>query len=302
MTESVNRNIWIVAACAIWIGLPMHRLAAQAALSIPVTDRNSCVDTVSMEHAVPSIVYVEGAISDSVDRRAGSMADIFAQSVAQQLRLMLHTRGDTLAPGEPVITWRGIKSHIPLGVTAYRKGGAKYELLTPHFDSLAAAMLLSASHAAEDASDGVLWPSDMPGDSVKFGISFVLSQPGTMQIVDPDRTAFPVFSVMFPPETPAKLASPSTPRYPTAVREAGVTGVVIVEFQIDSTGHTVPRTAKEIWNSGTKRPTGELLGYYNQLLHSVLDWVSTAKFEPARIGGCPVPQIVKQPFTFSIRN
>jgi hypothetical protein len=253
-----------------------------------------------MAHAIPSIVYVRAAIEDSVDPGVGSTLDLFAQSVAAQFRLMLHSRGDTLPSGEPAITWRGIEPHIALGVTSRRRGGTAYQLLTPHRDSVAAEMLLAAAHAADDAGDGVLWMSDMPGDSVTSGLSFVLSEPGTAQLPDSGRAAFPVFSVMRPPETPVRATSKSFPSYPNPARMRGANGVLVVEFLVDSTGRVTPGTVKEVWDPKWQRPKGELLTYYNQFLRSVLDWVPRATFEPARVGGCPVPQLVQEPFTFTI--
>lgn len=298
----LNCNIWIVVVLATCTAFPMRDQTAQATSSVPAAGRNSCTDTVSMVHAVPSVVYIQATIKESTDPRVGKMADIFAQSVAQRLRLMLHQRGDTLPAGEPTITWRTIAPHLSLNVTAYRSERTTYTLLTPHFDSVAAAMLLHASRDAEDADEGVFWPSGMPGDSLNFGLSFALSTPGTVQLSNPERPASPVFSVMFPPVTPAKFIGESSPDYPAAARMIGATGVVIVEFQVDSTGHTTPGTAREIWGSTQKHPTGELLAYYNEFLHSVFDWLPTATFAPARVGGCPVSQLVKEPFTFSIRN
>ena len=165
MRGSAKRGIWILstlAACAACVALPVHNLTAQMTSSSPAPVGRSCLDTVSIAHALPSIVYIQVASNDSVDSHIAPALDIFAQSVAVQLRLMLHSRGDTLPPGEPAITWRSMESHTPIGVTAHRKGGTTYQLLTPRPDSVAAAMLLGASRAAEDAGEGITWMSDMP--------------------------------------------------------------------------------------------------------------------------------------------
>jgi hypothetical protein len=161
-------------------------------------------------------------------------------------------------------------------------------------------MLLGASRAAEDSGEGITWASDIPGDSAKFGLSFALSKPGTVQLSDSGRPAFPVFSVMSPPGTSARRTDKSHPLYPGSARMFGVSGTVIVEFLVDTTGRARPGTAREVWNPKWQRPKGELLTYYNQFLHSVLDWLPNATFEPARIGGCPVPQLVREPFSFTI--
>jgi hypothetical protein len=72
----------------------VHCLAAQTPSISRAPAGKSCLDTVSMAHAIPSIVYVRAAIKDSVDPGVGSTLDLFAQSVVAQFRLMLRSRGE----------------------------------------------------------------------------------------------------------------------------------------------------------------------------------------------------------------
>jgi len=81
-----------------------------------------------------------------------------------------------------------------------------------------------------------------------------------------------------------------------------VTGVVIANFIVDTAGHARPESIKGVWLASQKRPEGELLTYYNEFAQSIFKWIKTATFTPARLGGWPVPQLVQQPFTFSITH
>ena len=270
--------------------------------SSATTHAASCVDTLSTPGSIPRIVYIRADLKEPTDSGIAQMADIFAQSVSLRMRSLLNARGDTIPPGEPHVTWRNIERHTPLGVTVYRNAAPVFQLLSPHTDSIAAAILLAAAHKTVDEGEGPFWPEGTGGDSLKFGISFELTPPGKRQLTSPARIAFPVFSVFFPPEVFPRLTSTSLPEYPSSERRGGIIAVIILEFQVDSTGRAIPGSIKEVWSPTKKRPTGRMLYAYNDFLDSVTRWLPTAEFEPARIGGCRVRQLVSEPFTFSITS
>ncbi len=264
------------------------------------TLRNSCLDTISMAKATPSVIYLEATVRDSADPRLGQMADIFAQSVAMRVRQQLDARGDTVPPGEPKISWLSITSSSRLDVAVTRNGASTYNLVTLHIDSVAAGMMLRAAQSAASSDEGAFWPGDMPGDTVKFSLSYKMSPRGKTELRNPTRVAFPVFTLMVPPETPAELIGGGLPQYPPLPRMAGAIAIVTTEFLVDSAGRAMPSTFKEIWGPKDKRPTGQLLEYYEAFVSSIKRWLPSATFAPARVGGCPVPQLVSQPFTFTI--
>jgi hypothetical protein len=144
----------------------------------------------------------------------------------------------------------------------------------------------------------VFWSSDMPGDSLRFAIAFALSPQGRVGLNGAYRSAFPVFSVLSPPETPPLLINGSDLNYPPNSEQMGATGVVVVQFQVDTAGHVVIGTIREQWPASKPRPTGVLLTAYSGFLEAVMTWLPEATFTPARIGGCPVTKLVQQPFTF----
>jgi len=297
-TQYLNRPLWLAAiACAF---LSLHKLSAQAADRSTITHAASCLDTLSTPASIPSIVYIRAEIKEPADSGIAQMADIFAQSVSLRMRTLLNAKGDTLPPGEPLITWRKIEPHIPLGVTIYRNSAPVFQLLSPSTDSVAAAILLTAARKAVDEGEGPFSPEGTAGDSLKFRLGFALTDPGKLNLDDTGRIALPVFSVFFPPQVSARLKHKSLPTYPPSERRAGITAVIIMDFLVDSTGHAIPGSMKEVWSPTKKRPTGQMLAAYNDFLDSVTRWLPKAEFEPARIGGCKVTQLVREPFTFSI--
>jgi len=297
-TRSPNTIVWLAVTAGIALSTP--GLFAQSPDKSPITHAISCLDTVSIAPSIPSIVYLRATIKEPVDSGVGQMADLFAQSVSLRMRALLNAKGDTLPPGEPLITWHGIKSHIPLAVTIYRNAAPVFQLISPHTDSAAAAILLTAVHKTLDEDEGPFWPDGTSGDSLTFGLRFELTNPGKLKLDDTGRIAFPVFSVFFPPQVSARLKHKSLPTYPPSERSEGITAVIIMDFLVDSTGHAIPGSMKEVWSPTKKRPTGQMLAAYNDFLDSVTRWLPKAEFEPARIGGCKVTQLVREPFTFSI--
>ncbi|MEO7043119.1 MAG: hypothetical protein ABI035_12720 [Gemmatimonadaceae bacterium] len=278
-------------------------IVAQIVPRAPYAIKSKCLDTMSVAPSVPFVVYVRADVADSVAGLVGPMADVFAQSVGQRLRALLRGHGDTLPSGEPTITWRNISGETPLSVRLVRDSQPVYQLTTHHADSVAEAMLLKAAHVAQDSGEGPFWPqSSHRSDTLAFGVGFALIPVDSTRVAAHGRAAFPVFSVMFPPGTPARKPETSHPEYPDDLRSKGVTGVVVATFVVDTAGHPIPESIKDIWSPSQRRPTGFMLGYYNEFAHSVFEWLKTATYTPARFGGCRVPQLVKEPFTFSLTH
>jgi protein TonB len=78
------------------------------------------------------------------------------------------------------------------------------------------------------------------------------------------------------------------PRYPAELRSNHVMGEVLVQFVVDSSGRALPGTEHVL------RSTHD--GFTN----AVLAMLPTYRFEPARLGGQPVAQVVQMPFYFNV--
>jgi TonB family protein len=93
------------------------------------------------------------------------------------------------------------------------------------------------------------------------------------------------------------FASPARPqlqmagrlRYPPEMRRARREGSVLTQFVIDERGEPLRQSL------GVLKATHPLFG------ESVVEFVSNSRFEPARIGSCPVALIVTQDFNFTLR-
>lgn len=80
------------------------------------------------------------------------------------------------------------------------------------------------------------------------------------------------------------------PRYPVDLRQRGVQGPALVRFNITSDGHVARGSARVA--SASAAEFGEAV------LAVVYDW----RFEPAAVGGRPVPVLVCMPSTFQLTS
>ncbi|MDQ3673798.1 MAG: TonB family protein, partial [Gemmatimonadota bacterium] len=93
-------------------------------------------------------------------------------------------------------------------------------------------------------------------------------------------------------DQPAVLApgSASSPPYPDSLWNAGASGGAVAEFIVDAGGYI---------ESGTVRIVSSTHPYFGSSVRSSLEG---AAFEPARLGGQPVRQLVQLPFRFERKD
>lgn len=77
-------------------------------------------------------------------------------------------------------------------------------------------------------------------------------------------------------------------RYPKDLLSYHITGEVVVRFVVDPTGHVRPGSVQVLSSS------------HPSFTRVALETLRTATFDAARVGGIAVPQVVQQPFTFSL--
>jgi TonB family protein len=78
-------------------------------------------------------------------------------------------------------------------------------------------------------------------------------------------------------------------RYPEELRRENMEGSVLLSFVVDEQGRPLDGSVRLV------KATHALFA------QAVLGFLPKQRFEPARIGGCPVAQLVQWPFNFSLR-
>jgi len=172
--------------------------------------------------------------------------------------------------------------------------------LAVNVDPVAGGLLTRIARAVEASGDRFFWPPDEPGDSVSFELSIALAPPHETALSGNVGYAFPIFSIAYPTETAALLTSTTLPPHPDKSFGVSGDGTVMLDFIVDSTGHVDTATVRDPLLNSQQHPTGKEGEIYDEFVKSLREWLPTATYEPARIGGCPVRQLVQQPFAFTV--
>jgi len=153
--------------------------------------------------------------------------------------------------------------------------------LPPGFEILIAPMHIPDVLPAIDPSRAITDPGAYTGVGVPGGI------PDGVAGAPLPGTAFTSNQV----ERVAQLvAGTGTPQYPETLRSAGLEGDVVVEFVIDTTGRADLRTIRIVSST------------HQRFTESAMKALSKARFLPAELGGRRVPQLVRMPFGFKLKQ
>jgi len=110
-----------------------------------------------------------------------------------------------------------------------------------------------------------------------------------------------VFTVMMPWTKPAYVIRGPRISYPSDLIGKGLMGFLTLTFVVDTAGRVELKTVRDIWPSDRPRLVGEMGRYYDAFAAAVRRGLPNARFEPARVGGCPVKIWVQQSFDFRPR-
>ena len=169
-------------------------------------------------------------------------------------------RGGLLAPG-----FLESKSLLARRIVAMRRATPRHRVL------VSAALALATAGLAVVACD-VRWPNEP-------------SRPGDKPVLVSGAEPYFEFQV----EVPAAAAANSTvPRYPDALRLAGVEGEVLAQFVVNPDGTVDVGTFKVLKSS------------HELFTQSVKAALPMMRYKPALVGEKPVRQLVQSPFTYSI--
>ena len=309
----MNARRRLAAVCALLVASGLLSASAQggAGAHRPVS---VCVASISDDALWRVAVYLEAELVDSTAQTAAFLPqlDLVAQGVSVRVRKLLGGSVDTLPVGEPTLTWRKLGSHLT--VVANRDGRiarmlAVTDSASPianyRTDTTAAHLLAQALDASMQSGDYMLlWPEGVDVDTLAFRLE--LHQPdvdSTGVATAPKlRRGFPLFSVAVPTVDLVVVDKGRLPHYPADLEQDRVTGGLLMQFVVDTTGHAVMETVRDLWPARVPRLTGEKLSAYEKFRRSVVKAISETTFKPKRIGRCKVPELVQMPFAFKVRS
>jgi hypothetical protein len=274
---------------------------------VTATPAQSCLATIPDSLLRSVAVYLQAELVDSANRAILSGIDLLAQDVADSVRASLGATADQLPNAEPTLNWRALDARLDV---VLRRDGLVHSAVHLSDDGnrpdSAAALLLARALAAvaKNGQHFVIWPDGLESDSVAFRLEmhypFVNGRGdvGTLDL----RQAFALFAVRVPTSEPAVAKRLRHPAYADELQAKGVAGDLIMQFIVDTTGRAEMATVKDVWPSDRPRLTGEKGQYYEAFRKAVVRSLPGDRFEPARIGGCKVRQLVQMPFGFRLRQ
>lgn len=252
-------------------------------------------------------VYLEAKAIDTASRAILPGADSLAARVAALIRLSLSDSITFLPEGEGILHWRQVGA--PVRVAVHEDGRFTWSIPPRRSESdtlrtPSRLLLEQALTTLRAAGERVRWPAIGAHDSLTFDLAYRwpdVAPDGTVQPLVV-REAVPVFSMAMPWSQPVVVRSPPQVHYPMAAQAQSMEGTVILQFVVDSTGRTARETIEERWPPDRPRPTGVAGANYREFLAAAKLGVVAARFDPATVGGCAVPQLVQWPLMFRVKR
>lgn len=156
------------------------------------------------------------------------------------------------------------------------------------FQTVVAPKDIPATIPPIDLTAKALDPRDFTGRGVEGGVAR-----GVVGVIGkPDPVADEIYTATTaaPGFAPAVLVSQPVPRYPPVLQQIGLSGRVLLQFVVDTTGHVEETSIRVLESShqGFEPPAREA--------------VAAALFHPARLGLTPVRQLAQQGVRFIARQ
>jgi protein TonB len=151
------------------------------------------------------------------------------------------------------------------------------------FQVLAAPVNIPDKIPEIDLSKAVTDEADFSGKGVEGGTS-----KGVVGGKAPVNSDQPYFEFQVEKPVLPREGNP-TPKYPEVLRSANVTGEVVAQFVVDTTGHAQMNTFKALSSS------------HDLFTAAVRNTLPQMRFYPAETGGRKVKQLVQQAFKFNVQ-
>jgi hypothetical protein len=251
-------------------------------------------------HNVP--VYLVSDMEAGTDSLLTLQAELMAEDVATVMHASLDKGPASMPNVDARMSWYAVPAQLV--VIARRDGSATARAKGTGGDSTALRWLASAFDSARAHGTALMiWPEKMEADSLIVRLSLMpqyvgpRDPPGTPVRRERKFGAFYLSEPDFIPALPKEGGS--MPRYPSRNERNRVEGEVLTEFLVDSAGRADASTIRELWPKNKPYPAGFSTAEHEAFVGSVVEWeMHLARFEPARVGGCAVKQIVQLPIKF----
>ena len=269
-----------------WLDQPAGCLA-----SIPRSDM----------HRVP--IVLDASVDEHDDSALTFQTDLLVQDVGDRLREMLGAKGSEVPNADTMFAWYSVPTEVVL--IARRNGEMLVHARNPSGDSTATTFLARAvadARAREQAR--MVWLGNLKPDSILIRLHLAplqVAQGAIQSLPSAQGMRYAAFYLMVPALTPPQvLPNQPPPRYPTENEWRPYEASLILQYVVDSTGRVDSRSIRALWPAGKPRLSGYDGEAYEAFVRSARSWAARLRFEPSRIGSCPVRKVVRHPLTWNI--
>jgi hypothetical protein len=280
---------------------PANMLDSASAWQSNWTPPGDCLTSVQTSNMARELVSLDARMAPRTDASITLEADLIAKDVAAELRTMLGG-SDSLVPDAAAhVKWYSIPAELI--VTARPDGRMTWRGASRSGDTSASSLLATALDSARRHGGALMiWPDGNVADSLVVRLSLLSAAFHEAQSFDSlyrKRLKFKAFAMSFPTEAPAlPIYGRRKPTYPQSNQMHRVSGTILAQFVVDTSGRAVMSSFRDLWPPDKPRLTGDLAHYYDEFLASIREFEAGAKFSPARVGACKIRQIVQAPFEF----
>ena len=268
-----------------------------------VTDpaARGCVDTLSAASLRPVTVYQIAKPSDTTETVLAQVA-LISQRVAEGVRAALGGGRDLVSDADTLASWRRVAGRVPVRVVLHREAPTTWR---PDSSADPAKMKLTALYASvlravpADQLE-IVWPEPAASDSLIVFFELTSTDSDKRPLPRPGYPMISVFRMRGVGFTPAmNRPGGPYPLYPDDAEAAGVDAEVVMDTVVSPSGPADATVRSLVISSRRDTLDGDARERYGrEFTLSVEQVLRRKRFDPARIGGCAVPQQASFPFAF----
>lgn len=259
-----------------------------------------CLDTLS-EGSLRSVTVYQIATPSDTSEPVLAQAALISQAVAERVRVALGGDSGSVPAADTLVTWRHLAGHVPIRLVVHREAATTWSI-----DSGAdtaktklAALYASVLRAMPDDRLDMVWPEHLAPDSVTILFELTSAESSTRPLPRPDYPMIAVFRTRGVGFTPAiARRNNPVPRYPLDAEQQRVRVEVIMGIVVRPSGRADGSTRSVVISSPGSISSGTRERFAREFTSVVERVMKAMRFEPARVGGCAVPQQADFPFTF----
>jgi hypothetical protein len=237
------------------------------------------------------------ASSTDTSSAVAVQADLMAQNVSAQLSTLLGGTESKLPVLQSASAWSSVPAQLV--VTLHEDGSVTRRGVSVSGDTSLTSLLVKAFDAARARGEAqFIFPDQLQSKTLVVRLQLEADElPHAAP--SPGQHRFAAFQMPYPTMSPAlPKGRNAPPRYPPNAAMRSVTAFVIMRFIVDTAGRAVPASIHDLWPTDKPPLTGDLARYYEGFVKTVTETLPSWQFTPARVGPCPLRQIVELPIAF----